>query len=191
MSCLDYLIILIDFMWKWYMWTKLQHLLVQYNTLHLTWFELYAVQIKCTEAVSEGWKGHMRLLFRRRWWKHQVITVWMFNVEKSMYLIRPRPRKIPFAPATFWLLVFFGTLVLTMAKFYNVWVRTPCSLVHGYHCFGKTFGLNLYMPSEDGGRMLHLNLDTQLSYYIHTYLFIFQISYIGTAIRYGNGHMIS
>jgi len=58
-------------------------------------------------------------------------------------------------------LVSFGALVLTVTKFRNVvWVRTLCSLVHGYQCFGRTFGLNLYTPSEDGGRMLHLNLDT-------------------------------
>ena len=53
-----------------------------------------------------------------------------------------------------------------MAKFHNVvWFRTSCSLVLGYQRFGRTFGLNLYTPSDDGGRMLNLNLDTQLSDY--------------------------
>jgi hypothetical protein len=163
---------------------------------------LNTVQIKDTEAVAEGWKRHVWLLLRRGRWQDQVlVTVRMFNVEKSMYLMRPRPRNILFgmkftqhsfdqyavitrppnsmrriayvciwnwvSPAILRLLVSFGTLVLTMVKSHNVvWVRTPCSLVHGYQCFGRTHGLSLYTPSEDGERMLCLTLDTQLWNYM-------------------------
>jgi hypothetical protein len=31
-----------------------------------------------------------------------------------------------------------------------VWVRTPCSLIHGYECFGEQFWVCLYRLLEDG-----------------------------------------
>jgi hypothetical protein len=51
-------------------------------------------------------------------------------------------------------LIFFGTRfeVLKEAKIHNaVWVRTPCSLVHAYECFGGVFCVYLHRSSKDGG----------------------------------------
>jgi hypothetical protein len=52
--------------------------------------------------------------------------------------------------------MFFGTgvEVLTVVRIHSaVWIRTPCSLVHGYECFGEEFCVCLHRQSEDGGSM--------------------------------------
>jgi hypothetical protein len=51
-------------------------------------------------------------------------------------------------------LVFFGTgfEVLTVMRIHNaVWVRTLCSLVHGYECFAGPFWVCLHRQLENGG----------------------------------------
>ena len=48
--------------------------------------------------------------------------------------------------------VFFGTVfdVLTVVMIHNaVWVRTPCSLVHGWECFGEAFCICLHKHLEN------------------------------------------
>jgi hypothetical protein len=48
--------------------------------------------------------------------------------------------------------IFFGTVfeMLTVVWIHNaVWVRTLCSLVHGYGCFGGAFGVCFQRQLED------------------------------------------
>jgi hypothetical protein len=64
--------------------------------------------------------------------------------------------------------IFFGTgfEVLTVVRIHNaVRVRTPCSLVHGYECFGGGIWVCLHRQSENGAVCPARNLGTHQSDY--------------------------
>jgi len=134
--------------------------LVELWNLSYVVLTLNCVFILPVSVTSQYFRSHFCSSFERLNMKHCVHSGWGKYVILNPVSVKTYCSSVvQFSSLTFaftihLFLIFLGTefKVLTEVRICNaVWVWTPCSLVHGYECFGGAFWACLYRLSKDGG----------------------------------------